>query len=577
MIVKVSYRLIERLPVGLLLLLAVSILAGCKKGDALTPTTLPTRAPTSTPTQAPTPTPVPTATPTPLPAILRVPLMEYVAPNDAFKIQVPELWAASQVPGGVRFEDVEGDVAAIAYFQPLPVTVDGAAYVTGVVSATLAAVELNDAAEFRVLQDEVTDEGRRRVEFEGRLEPDKPPSHVLAELWSEGGALLGLSLEAPRESWEQYEPLWPLLLQSYAPRPVAETLAGMAEAYVHSSGYFTVTVPVGWGVLAEEEDGALFGDESGLAQFAITAAEFDRLPQNNEVAEALASMLGDLPEQAGYEELAREELSPNGFMVRFEALTETDGFARTELRAFAVGNVLFTTSFSASPQDWELFEPAYEMLLGSLETQAPPLDEATLAENPVAGIQVGEVMFYRARGGAVWVSAAIHNRRPRNIGELTAAVQLFDEEDNLIAAESWLMEQRILPAGGVTYLTMRIAKDVAPRLDKVSYAGVQVVYARETKKKAPRSWSYVGGKAKVNENGDVVLDFTLRNAGKQVRRRVYAVALLYDSEGKLVFARAETKILPYATPPGAEVDLRLIVWGPFSDLATFDVIGEVPK
>ncbi len=106
---------------------------------------------------------------------------------------------------------------------------------------------------------------------------------------------------------------------------------------------------------------------------------------------------------------------------------------------------------------------------------------------------------------------------------------------------------------------------------------MQVVDAQDTAETAYQSWEYVGGRAETDDDGNVLLRATLRNPSDQVRRNVYVTGLVYDTAGKLVFASADTQRLPYAVPTGAEVDVEIKIWGPFTGLASFDVVGEVPR
>ncbi|MCO6449668.1 MAG: hypothetical protein J5I90_02655 [Caldilineales bacterium] len=496
--------------------------------------------------------------------------------SNAFSLQAPAEWEVIEVPGGVRFENKEDGTAIIAYFQPIPITTDPAEYLSSAISETLTFVESNSPEDFEILKDGTGEDGHHQIELVGKLEPTGVVSKLQAEMWTDDGALFGISLEGPIKNWGNVEPLWPLLRQGYTPNPVETTLLGLAETYVHPSGLFTMTIPVGWGIAEEMDGGVLLGDTGGYAQLSITATEFNRRPKPAELSAAMEAMLGDLPQQETYEELAREEASSDERLVEFEALSPDEGFYRTELRVFPAGSIMAATSFNAPPQDWDLFAPDYQAMIDSLQFQEPALDDAMLDSDPVVGIDVGEVMLYRASGGSLWVSAPIYNRRPRNIGDMTFAVELYDAEDKLLAAESYRMEQRILPAGGVHYFSQRIPPKLA-NLDNVAYADVKIADAKDIEREPFQAWGYAGGAAELDDEGNVTLKINLRNAGGDVRRSVYVVALLYDADGKLVFARGETMRLPYATPPGAEVDVKLTAWGPLPELASFDVIGEVPR
>jgi hypothetical protein len=375
-------------------------------------------------------------------------------------------------------------------------------------------------------------------------------------------------------------PLWTLLQQSLVigqPADGEATAAPAAEApYLHPSGALSLTLPLAWEVVEEGEQTVLFSDAGGLAQYSITTTDMGQAPTPKDLAETLQGIVGELAKDERYQGLADEQLSLHERLLRFDLLTPEEGLYRTELRAFTSGNTLITTSFSAPPHDWDLYIPAYDFFRATMHLSEPPLDEAIQDADPLAGVEVGETLFYRASGGSVWVSAPIHNHRTRNLGDLTAAVQLFDADNNLLGAESWRLGQRVVPAGGSTYLTMRLGAGVAPP-EKVSYALVQVVDAEDTAENAYQPWEYVGGRAETDDEGNVVLKATLRNPSAQVRRNIYVTGLVYDTAGKLVFARADTQRLPYAVPTGAEVDVEIKIWGPFTGLASFDVVGEVPR
>ncbi len=528
----------------------------------------------------PADTTFPTQTPTPLPEVLTVDLASYLSPDSAFSIKVPASWKPTDIGGGIRFQETEFSPTSVtAHFLLLPVTADAGAYVSDIISQTYSIVQYNNADNFLELGDELMPNGHRQIEFLGQLDPANPMAHVLAELWVESNTLLGLSLTAPADNWAQVLPLWDLLIESYQPKAVDIVRNSFGLNYVHPTGLFTITVPVGWGIVEEypEEGEVLLSDISGYAQFSVSANEMTRRPTPSDLATALNDLMGDVTEQEGYEELRNEEPSVYERIHQFEILTADDGFYRTELRAMSDGNRLVTTSFNAPPHDWEVFAPAYELMLSSLQLalDAPP-DEATQDADPVAGIKVGEPMSYLARGGRLWVSAPIINNRTRTLNDLTAAVELYDENDTLLAAESWRLGQKRVGAGATTYLTLDIGSDVAP-IKKASYVLVNIVDAKDTAKDALRLWGYEGGSANINDAGDAVLKVTMRNATNSIQKRIYIVALLYDENGDLSFAKAAPRRLPHAVPPGETVNLKITIAGPHSGLTGFDIIGEVPK
>ena len=549
----------------------VLLLSACESAPAPTPTSPPATS---------TATTVPTATPTPLPPILRQSLTIYEAPHGAFSLQVPASWQVSDIPGGIRFRQSDDSPTSITVqFQPLPATVDADAYLSSVISTTDAAVQLNDANTFQLLDDETLLDGHRRLELIGQIDPEAPLAHLLAEFWVDSKILLGFSLTAPASDWPEVEPLWPLVQQSFVTGDLstAATAAPLGLLYIHPSQTFTMTVPAGWGIVEEDDQGVLLGDLAGFAQYAVDAMAFDHTPTAKELDDAITGLLGTLPEQLGYEELDRQSPTSRERLLQFQVLSPEEGLYRTELRAVANGNLLLTTSFSAPPHDWELYEPSYDLMRGTLQIRpAPTPDEATQDADPLAGLIVGDVRFYRAGGGALWVSAPIYNYRTRNLADLTAAVQLFDNDGQLVGAESWRLPQRIVPAGGTTYLTQRITPDVAP-LDGVVSAAIKLVDATDTDKPAPIAWAYERGSAERDQDGNVVLKVSLGNPSDEVRRYIYVVGIVYDADGNLIFAKGETQTLPYATPSGQDVDLKIVIWGPLPDLASFDVVGEVPQ
>lgn len=552
----------------ILLLLLLGLLVSCT--TSITPEVTPT------PTPSPTATLVPTATPTPLPAILTEPLRRYDAPNGAFSLQVPLSWQDEEIAGGVLFRSDEHDIRLTAHFQPIPVTSDPVAAVSSIITTTLGESQSLDPLEFKVLRDESSEGGHRLIEFEGQLEPEQAIAHVIAEVWAESSAVVGLSLAADASDWPDVAPIWPLLLDAYTLNDISEIRENLGLVYVHPTGMFSVTIPYGWGIIAEDNNTVLFGDISGYAQYMVTTTEYDHRPTHQELVEALNNALGDLPEQEEFSELADEVVSRFEHLVRFETLSD-DGFYRTELRAFSGGNILYTTSFNAPPHDWDLYMPAYELMRTSLRPQTPPPpSEEEQDADPTAGIFATDIMFYRAGGGALWVSAPIRNNRTHNLSNITAAIKLYDANGDLIGAESWQLRQRILAAGRTTYLTQRITPDVL-NIDRVASALIEIVDAKDTDRAAPQPWGYDGGEARLDKKQNVVLNIRMRNASNDIRKRIYVVALIYDTQGQPIFAKAETRTLPYAVPPGESVDLEITVWGPLSEVASFDVIGEVPK
>ncbi|NOZ50463.1 MAG: hypothetical protein GXP37_10510 [Chloroflexi bacterium] len=555
--------------------LAGFLLVGCATSITPVATPIPT-IPPPTALPPPSPTPVPTATPTPLPAILNQALRRYDAPNGAFSLQVPTDWPDQEIAGGVLFTAPEHNIRLTALFQPIPVTTDPVAALSGIITNTLTEAQNLNPAAFAFLRDEKNAEGHRVIEFVGQIEPDQPLAHVVAELWNESSAVVGLSLAADDTQWQDVAPIGPVIFATYTLNDISQVRQNLGLVYVHPTDLFTVTIPYGWGIVSEEDDTVLFGDVNGYAQYMVTTTVYDHRPTLPELVTALNDALGDLPQQAEYVELANEDISRFEHMIRFESLSE-DGFYRTELRAFSAGNLLYTTSFSAPPHDWDLYMPDYELMRSSLHPQTPPPpSEEEQDANSIAGIFADDVTFYRAGGGALWVSAPIHNNRTRNLSHITAAVKLYDANKQLIGAESWQMQQRILAAGHTTYLTQRITPDVLA-LDGVDFVQIEIVNAKDTTQEAPPAWGYDGGEAKVDNKQNVILNIHMRNASNDTRKRIYVIALLYGSQGEPVFARAETRTLPYAVPPGESVDLKITVWGPLPDVASFDVVGEVPR
>ncbi len=556
----------------LLLLALTTLLAGC--GDLTAILSTPTPAPTSTPTSTPAPTSTPT--PTPIPAILKTPLQEYKAAKDLFSIQIPAGWQAFDDGGGIRFQDAQDPyVSLTAFYFPLPRGVDPQAFLQQEGERALSRAKLNDPNSLQVIENELGDDGRLRIEAVGKFFEDQPLQHLLTETWVENGVLLGLSLMAPEEKWPDIGPIWPVVRESYQVlQPDPNAVVGMA--YVHPGGLFTVTVPLYWGVSYEDYDGVLLEDMQGLAQFGVSVEELDHYPTPKEMGEALAGLLGDAPQTPGYLELEKIDDQPNLRLIRFEVPSDEDGIFRTELCVFSDRNLLITTSFSAPPHDWDFFAPDYKLLLESIETRgdASP-DEKTQDEDPLAGIEVGVPMFYLDRNGRLQVSAPIRNFRTRNITRLTASVKLYDADGKFLAAESWRMLQQVLGQGGTTYLYLALPPQTTD-LKKVAAIKIQLIDAEDADRKPYPAWRYQTGQATVNDKGDVVIQAVMSNAGNKVQKYIFVAALLYDEHGNLIFARTERMRLRYATPPGQEADVKIVIPGPFEKLATFDVIGERP-
>jgi hypothetical protein len=189
---------------------------------------------------------------------------------------------------------------------------------------------------------------------------------------------------------------------------------------------------------------------------------------------------------------------------------------------------------------------------------------------------VGVPMFYLDRNGNLQVSAPIRNFRTRNVTNLTGSVKLYDKDGNFLAAESWRMLQQILGQGKTTYLYIALPPDTTD-LRQVADVKIQLIESKDTQKAPYPSWKYQLGDANISKKGDVTITATLRNSGKKVQRYIFVAALLYDEHGNLVFVKTERKRLPYATPRGQEVDVKIVIPGPLEDLASFDVKGEQPK
>ena len=557
-----------------LLLLLMAMLGGCN-ADSLPFVNTPTPGPTATATSSPTPTVTPTATP--IPAILTAPVREYRATKDLFSVEVPEDWQAFEDGGGVRFQDpADPYVSLTAFYFPLPRGTDPRTFLQEEAQRAISRAQLNDPNSLHVIKNELSDDNRLTIEAVGSFFEDQPPQHLLTETWVENDVLLGLSLMAPEDKWDEIGPLWSKVLASYQVlQPDPDAVMGMA--YVHPGGLFTVTVPLYWGINYEDYDGVTLQDMQGLAQFAVSVEELDHYPAPKEMDEALAGMLGDASKQDGYLELDKVTRQPNLRMVRFELPTDEDGIYRTELRVFSDRNLLITTSSSAPPHDWDFFAPDYKLLLESIKTRgdAPP-DEKTQRENPIAGLEVGVPMWYLDRTGTLQVSAPIRNFRTRNVTKVTASVKLYDKDGNFLAAESWRMLQQILGQGKTTYLYLALPPDTTD-LKQVADVKVQIVDSQDTKKAPYPSWKYQQGDANATKKGDIVVEAILRNSGKKVQRYIFVAALLYDEHGNLTFVKTERKRLPYATPRGQEVDIKIVITGPLEDLASFDVIGEQPQ
>jgi len=532
--------------------------------------------PEPTPVPTATPTPMPVATSTPLPTILTVPLTRYDDPNGAFSLQVPVGWVVETVPGGTRWRrDPDSQWQFTVYAQDLPEGVPAEDFITGIMTSFAAAATVFDPTIGRLLREVVTLDGRRRLEAEGRFQPDAAPLHLLAEFWVAAGQVRGLSLAAPTEAWPEVAPLWTLLQQSLVFVPGAVPSPSL---YAHPTGAFTLTVPIGWDLLEEGENTALFADAAELAQFAVTVTDLGHGPAPRELRAALAAAVAGVVTEADYRLLAEEQLSFHERLLRFEVLSPVEGLYRSELRAIGSGPYLITTSFSAPPHDWELYEAAYAFLRGSLRLARPPLDEALQDADPLAGIEVGPTQFYRTGAGTdqvLWVSAPIHNYRTRHLGDLTATVQLFDTGGRLLGAESWRQPQAVIAAGKTAYLTVAIPATHAP-VAEVAAVVIEPLLARDTQTEPPPSWEWVDGTTTRTADGDVILTANLRNPGPEVRRFIYVVGVLYDADGRFLFARGEVQRLRYATPAGAEVDVRILIPGFTRAYADFAVFGEVP-
>jgi len=564
----------KRFIIPLLFILILALELSSCSNDTLPFGKTPTPSPTATFTPEPTATPSPT--PTPLPQILTVPLKSYTAPKDLFSIEVPENWEAFEDGGGIRFQDPTNPyISLTAFYYPLPRDVEAESFLHEEAERALNRARLNDPNSLEIIQNEIDENGHLRLEAIGKFFHDQPLQHMRTDAWVANQVLLGLNLMTPEADWDQIEPIWPLLRQSYQVlQPDPSQVTGMA--YIHPGGLFTITVPMYWGILEEDYDGVMLQDMSGLAHFGVSVEELDHYPTPEEMDEALENMVGTAPDTPGYLELQKITNQPNLRLMQFEVPTDEDGIYRTEIRVFSDRNLLITTIFSAPPQDWDYFAPDYEVLLNSIKTRgnAPP-DEKTQDEDPLAGIEVGVVRFYLARNGRLQVSAPIRNFRTRNITRLTASVILYDKDGNFLAAESWRMLQRILGQGKTTYLYLSLPKETTD-FTKVAKVKVELIDAKDTTRKPYPPWGYQRGSAEVNEQGDIVIRATMRNTGRKVQKFIFIEALLYDEHGSLVFAKTERKRLPYATPPGQEADIKIVIPGPLEGIANFDIIGEQP-
>ncbi len=483
-----------------------------------------------------------------------------------------------EIEGGYLFSEGElSPTSLTAYFQPIPVAVDPDAFIDNILAQMQDAALANDANSFLVLHNETMPDGKHRIEFLGKTDPQQPLTHVLGELWAESGTVVGLSLKAPADEWRQVEPLWQLLQRSYTTLDVAEARDSLTLAYPIVNSDLTIDVPVNWGIIREDENEVLFGDVQGIAQFLVTSETKNKRITSKQLAQALQSTVGDAPKQDDYIELANEELSAHERRLQFEALSNGNGFYRTELRAFSHDNQLITTSFSAPPQYWDAFLPAYDQLLVPLQKQSRlPPSEAAQDADPKAGIEAGKAMHYIDRTGALWISAPIYNNRTRNVGDITAAAQFFDENGKLLGAESWRLPQQVVAAGATAYLTQKITSIVGA-IEQTAYTEVEIVAASDTKKKPQQPWGYSGGEAKVTDEGDIAISATIRNAIPQRQSSIYLVALLYDANGALVFAHGRSGPLKKTVQPGKSIEVNFTIPGPFPTLGSFDITGEAPK
>jgi hypothetical protein len=550
------------------------VLAACSAPVVLAPTPTPI-PPTATAQPSITPIP-PTATPEPTP--LYIPLQRFEAPHKGFSLEIPEGWQATDTGAGFTFSESESSPVSItAHFQVIPVISDANTFIDNIIDEAIATAQANDASSFLLLHNETVPDGSHRIEFLGQLDPEQPLMHVLGELWSEAGAVVGISLAAPAEEWARAKSLWPLLRGSYNTQDIETAISNMAAPYPLGDSELTVNRPVNWGIISEGENEVLFGDLQGIAQFLVTFEEKNRKITSKQLAQALQSAVGELKDQDEYIELANEEVSAHERRLQFEALSDGNGFYRTELRAFNAGNTLLTTSFSAPPHYWDAFVPAYNQLLIPLQKQSRlPPSEAVQDADPTAGIEAGQAMHYLDRNGNLWISAPIYNNRTRSVGNITAAAKFFDENGKLLGAESWRLPQQVVAAGATTYLTQKITPLVGP-VAKAASAEVEIVAASGTKQKPQQPWGYTGGEAEITEQGDLVITATIRNATTRNQGNVYIVALLYDQSGKMVFAHGRSGPLKRVVRPGKSIEIQFTIPGPLPQPGSFDIVGEAPK
>jgi len=559
----------------LFVLSAVIALAACSPPAPFVPT--PSPAP-QVATAIPSPPPTePPPSPTPEPAILHIPLQRFEAPHKGFSLEVPEKWQVVDIGGGYLFSESETSPLSItAHFGAVPVDVDPEAYIDNLFSEVLDAARANDASSYLVLHNETMPDGRHRIEFLGQTNPEQPLMHVLGELWVESGTVVGLSLAAPAEVWRQFESLWPLLQPSYETQSVAEARDSLTTEHPLVNSDLIINVPVNWEMVSESENEVLFGDTHGIAQFLVTSEVRAKRITSKQLSQALRSTVGDVAKQEDYVELANEELSAHERRLQFEALSDGNGFYRHELRAFSHDDTLITTSFSAPPQYWDAFLPAYNQLLIPLQKQSRlPPSEAIQDADPTAGIDAGTAMHYIDRTGALWISAPIYNNRTRHVGNITAAAQFFDENGTLLGAESWRLPHQVVAAGATTYLTQKITSVDGP-IDRTAYAEVAIVDASGTKKKPQQPWTYMGGEAQVTDEGDIAISATIRNATARRQKAIYLVALLYDESGAMAFAHGRAGPLKKTVRPGKTIEVNFTIPGPFPKLGSFDITGEVP-
>jgi hypothetical protein len=554
----------KRFPILLFFLL---LLSACS--SALPTVTPPPAQATPIP---PTSTPAPTAEP----AILSAPLQAYQAADNRFSLEIPEAWQPFDDGGGVRFQDKEDPYTSLtAFYFPLPPATDPLTFLREEGERALARAQLNDPNNLQIITHDIDPDEHLRIEAIGKFFADQPPQHIQVETWVENNVLLGMSLSVPQKKWPEIGPIWPKLRQSYhAPTPDPAAITGLA--YVHPGGLFTVTVPIYWGINADDYDGVILGDMQGLAQFGVSVEELDHYPTPDELDKALKDLLGDAPLVDGYLELSANNTQSNRRSLQFELPSGDEGIYRTELQVFGDRNLLVTTSFSVPPHDWDFFAPDYKLLLESIQTRgdASP-DEAIQDADPLAGIEVGVPQFYLDRQGRMQVAAPIRNFRTRPVTRLSASIKLYDKEGVFLAAESWRMLQQRLGPGNTTWLYLALPATTTD-LKQVATVKIQLIDARDAKKMPYPAWVYQTGEAQRNSDGDVIIRATLSNGGKKVQKYIFVTALLYDDQGNILFAKSERQRLRYATPGGNEVDVKITLPGPFSHIASFDILGEQP-